>query len=125
MKVSAVIKVILWMLSASLAGGLVMFRLVAYSYLAGTKPDEKLLAAAKRRIHQALNRFRSSMNSFVIAVGSHVKPLSALAIAAAKKIGVVSVDKGDTKCKVPSAVAFIEKAAARGCIGEKRKSARC
>jgi len=104
-----------------------------YSYLASTKPNEeldlkeieKLLAAAEHRIHQAPNRVRSSMNSFVIAVCSHVQPLSARAIAAAKKIGVVNVDKSDTKCKVPSAVAYIEKAAAKGCIGEKRKSARC
>ena len=43
----------------------------------------------------------------------------------ATKIGKVSVDKGDTACKVPFAPEYIEKARKRGTIGKKRKSAKC
>ena len=65
------------------------------------------------------------MNCFVIAAGSYVKSLTAAAIDAAKKIGKVTVDMGDTACKVPDAAEYIEHVKARGTIGKKRKSAKC
>lgn len=65
------------------------------------------------------------MNSFVIAVGSYVEPLSHKAGAAARKIGAVSADVGDTACEVPLAIAYIEKAKATGKLGKKRKTIRC
>src|SRR5258707_12359759 len=65
------------------------------------------------------------MNGFVIAVGSYVGPLSKQAIAAAQTIGAVSVNMGDTACKVPLATAEIKKAAASGRVArsEKRSAA--
>jgi hypothetical protein len=43
----------------------------------------------------------------------------------AKAIGEVSVDLGDTSCKVPFAPEYIEKVRKRGAIGKKRKTAKC
>ena len=65
------------------------------------------------------------MNGFVIAVGSYVKPLTADAIAAARKIGKVTVDMGDTACKVPDAATYIDKVKKRGTLGKKRATAKC
>lgn len=65
------------------------------------------------------------MNAFVIAAGVYVRPLSAQAKAAAKQIGEVSVDMGDTACQVPLATAYIEKCETSGRAGKKRKTIRC
>jgi hypothetical protein len=65
------------------------------------------------------------MNNFVIAVGTYVAPLSKQAKAAARQIGVVTVDMGDTACEVPLATASIAKADATGKAGKKRKTIRC
>lgn len=65
------------------------------------------------------------MNGFVIAVGAAVKPLLAKAKATAKRLGVVAVDVGDTACKVPSALATIEKMESMGRVGVKRKTMKC
>src|SRR5262249_39792559 len=86
---------------------------------------KKLLERVERTIHSAANGVRYAMNSFVIAVGSHVKPVSDLALKTAEKIGVVSVDVGNTACKVPFAPDYIRKVKARGAIGKKRKTAKC
>jgi 3-methyladenine DNA glycosylase AlkD len=104
-----------------------------YSGLVATKPDdaldlaeiESLLGAVIRGIKSAKNRVRYTMNGFVIAVGSYVKPLAKEAKATARQIGVVSVDLGDTACNVPLATARIEKIDAAGQIGQKRKTIRC
>ena len=79
----------------------------------------------QKTIHQQPNRVRSTMNGFVIAVGSYVKELTESALQTAAKIGEVSVDMGDTSCKVPSASEYIKKMQQRGSIGKKRKSAKC
>jgi hypothetical protein len=65
------------------------------------------------------------MNSFVIAVGSYVQPLTATAIAIAEKIGPGTVDMGNTSCQIPFAPDSIRKVQKRGAIGRKRKSAKC
>ena len=96
-------------------------------------PDERLdlpalaalLARVEEQVHAAPNRVRYTMNSFVIALGSYVKSMTADAIAASKRIGVVEVDMGDTSCKVPSALAYIGKVKAKGAIGKKRKALKC
>jgi hypothetical protein len=54
-----------------------------------------------------------------------VKPLLKQAKAAAKQIGTVSVDVGNTACNVPFATAYIEKIEAAGRVGQKRKTIRC
>lgn len=62
---------------------------------------------------------------FLISVGGYVAPLTAKAKAAAKSIGKVEVDMGDTDCKVPDAASYIAKMEARGTPGVKRKTVRC
>lgn len=104
-----------------------------YSGLVTTVPDERLvlteiealLNAIVAGIHTAQNRVKLTMNSFVIAVGSYVQPLSAKARVAAHKIGAVSADVGDTACEVPLAIAYIERVEATGKLGKKRKTIRC
>lgn len=104
-----------------------------YSGLLATKPDaeldlkeiEGLLATIVKGIHSAPNRVRYTMNNFVIAVGTYVKPLGKQAKAAATKIGEVTVDMGDTACVVRSALEQIEKIEKAGKAGKKRKTIRC
>ena len=86
---------------------------------------KRLLERVRKNIHQAPNDVRSSMNSFVIAVGSFVEPLTDTAIQTAEKIGPVSIDMGNTSCQVPFAPDAIRKVQKRGTIGKKRKSAKC
>jgi 3-methyladenine DNA glycosylase AlkD len=86
---------------------------------------KQLLARVQKTIHEQPDRVRYCMNGFVIAVGTYVRQLTDLALKTGEKIGKVSVDTGDTSCKVPSAPEYIEKARKRGGIGKKRKTARC
>jgi 3-methyladenine DNA glycosylase AlkD len=103
------------------------------SSLVSTKPDEeldiaelrKLLQRVEKTIHNQPNRVRYVMNGFVIALGGFVKALTKDAYVAAKKIGKVHVDMGDTDCKVPDAGEYIKKVEAAGKLGKKRKSAKC
>ena len=71
------------------------------------------------------DRVRMMMNSFIIALGSYVTALSADATAAAKKIGTVIVDMHGRACKVPDAVAYIDKAKSKGTLGKKKKMVKC
>lgn len=104
-----------------------------FASLAAIKADEeldlalykKLLKRVEKEVHKDQNRVSHTMNAFVIATGSYIKPLNKEAVATAKKIGKVEVDMGSTACKVPLATDAIKKVAARGNIGKKRKSARC
>ncbi|HQR40896.1 MAG TPA: DNA alkylation repair protein, partial [Blastocatellia bacterium] len=84
-----------------------------------------LLDRVAKTIHSQPNRVRYTMNGFVIAAGSYVPALTDKALDVAKKIGVVSVNVGDTACKVPDAASYIRKVADRGKIGKKRKTAKC
>ena len=86
---------------------------------------KRLLARVEKTIHGAPNGVRYAMNSFVIALGTYVKPLGDLALKTAEKIGRVCVDMGDTSCKVPFAPDYIKKVRQRGTVGKKRKAARC
>jgi 3-methyladenine DNA glycosylase AlkD len=105
----------------------------SFSGLVATREDgeldlgeiEKLLGTVVKEIKGAKNRVRYTMNGFVIAVGSYVKPLLAEAKAAAKKIDVVNVDVGETACKVPAASDYIAKMEAAQKIGKKKKTIRC
>jgi 3-methyladenine DNA glycosylase AlkD len=77
-----------------------------------TTPDsffEKRLAEIERTIHAAPNSEREGMNMAVITIGCRSPGLRKAALAAAKRIGVVEVDHGDTDCKTPDAAEYIEK----------------
>ncbi|MES2567130.1 MAG: DNA alkylation repair protein [Bacteroidota bacterium] len=86
---------------------------------------KSLLARVEKDIHMADNSVRSRMNIFVISVGCYVSSLTDKALASAQKIGAVNVDVGDTSCKVPDALDYINKVKAKGTIGKKKKMARC
>lgn len=103
-----------------------------YSSLVAIKEDEDLdlaeikllLKRVAKSIHQQPNRVKYVMNSFVITVACHVKPLHKLAVDTANGIGKVAVDLVGA-CKIPFAPDHIQKFAARSEIGKKRKSPKC
>jgi len=84
-----------------------------------------LLLRVQKEIHQAPDEVRTKMNGFVICVGCYVAELTKTALQVGEKIGVVTVDMGNTECKVPSVVEYIRKVEKRGTIGKKRASAKC
>ena len=86
---------------------------------------KKLLQRVQKTIHGAPNPVRYAMNGFVIAVGCYVRDLTEAALQTAAKVGPVTVDMGNTACKVPSAAEYIRKVQDRGTIGKKRKTAKC
>ena len=90
-----------------------------------TTEIKSLLDRITKGIEAAPNRVRYTMNGFVIAVGCYVKPLLKQAKATAKTIGTVSVNMGETACKVPLAMDYIKKAETAGRIGKKRKTIKC
>lgn len=67
----------------------------------------------EKNIHRSPNRTRHAMNMALIAIGGYRASLRARAIAAAKRIGRVEVDHGETGCETPDAASYIEKMAAR------------
>ncbi|WP_132945680.1 DNA alkylation repair protein [Tumebacillus sp. BK434] len=86
-------------------------------------PDELFvpyLAVIEQRIHSSKNRIREAMNTTLISIGGRNDALEALAIAAAKRIGVVVVDHGDTACKTPDAVAYMQRMKERKLAKAKR-----
>ncbi len=101
--------------------------------LLALKPNEeldmrvlkKMLEHVQKSIHQEPDKVRYAMNMFVISLAIYVSPLRDAAIAAAKKIGKVAVDMGDTSCQVPYAPDYIERARQRGVFDKKRKTVKC
>jgi 3-methyladenine DNA glycosylase AlkD len=73
----------------------------------------RLLGVIEKNIHSAPNFVKAAMNMALIAVGIRGGVLHAAAVAAAKRIGKVEVDHGDTACKTPDAIPYMEKALAR------------
>jgi 3-methyladenine DNA glycosylase AlkD len=104
-----------------------------YANYVSITPDElldldeikALLKRVQATIHSEQNRVRYTMNSFVITVGIYVQELQEEAEATAGHIGKVHVDVGNTACKVPIAVDYIEKAVAMGKAGVKKKTCIC
>jgi 3-methyladenine DNA glycosylase AlkD len=104
-----------------------------WGLLVAVKPDEKLdrteieklLDRVEKTVHGSQNRVKYTMVHFVIAVGCYMPALAAKAKSVAKAIGKVDVDMGDTSCKVPDAIAYIEKVEKMGRQGKKRATARC
>ena len=70
----------------------------------------KRLDEIAARIHASSNAERECMNGAVISIGTRSPGLRKLALAAAKRIGKVEIDYGDTACKTPDAAEYIEKA---------------
>ena len=77
-----------------------------------TQPDDLLDSYIKRieaEIHDAPNRTRHAMNGALIGIGTRGGSLTQKAVAAAKRIGTVQVDHGDTDCHTPDAATYISK----------------
>lgn len=71
---------------------------------------QALLKQIEAEIHTRPNRVRHEMNMAVITIGLRSPGLRRNAVASAKRIGPVVVDHGETNCKTPEAVGYIEKA---------------
>ena len=67
------------------------------------------LATIEKTIHSAPNDERGAMNQVVISIGCRSASLRKAATAAAKRIGKVEVDYGDTCCETPDAAQYIDK----------------
>ena len=74
---------------------------------------EKMLATIEKEIHRSPNWARRAMNGALISIGVYKPALRKKTIEAAKRIGKVEVDHGETSCKTPDAGAYIEKASQR------------
>ena len=71
------------------------------------------LSLIESNIHNSKNRVRYAMNGALIAIGLRSPGLEKKALAAAKKIGAVTVDHGETGCKTPDAAEYIQKVKGR------------
>lgn len=70
---------------------------------------ERHLDTIEKKIHSARDRVRYTMNNALIAIGVRNDALHAKAVEAARRIGKVDVDHGETSCKTPDAIAYMEK----------------
>jgi len=86
---------------------------------------KRLLERVRTTIHRAPDEVRYGMNSFVIATGSYVMPLTEFAIQTGEAIGPVTADLGANSCQVPFAPDYIRKVQRHGTIGKKRKTVKC
>ena len=78
-----------------------------------------LLSTIERDLHTSKNRVRYAMNNVVIAIGLRDAALEAQAVAVATRIGKVYVDHGQTNCKTPDAIPYIEKVKAHNAARKK------
>jgi 3-methyladenine DNA glycosylase AlkD len=81
--------------------------------------QREMLKRIEKEIHGAENWSRYGMMYSLIGIGAYCPELRADAIAAARRIGKVEFDPGETDCKMPDPVPYIEKTVAHAA---KRKS---
>jgi 3-methyladenine DNA glycosylase AlkD len=74
---------------------------------------ETLLEQIESAIHDSPNRVKHTMNGTLIAISGRNAAFQKKAIAAARRIGKVDVDHGDTSCRTPDAETYIKKMAVR------------
>lgn len=74
---------------------------------------ESYMKEIEKGIHARKNYVRDAMNGALIAIGIRTPKLEKAALAAAKRIGKVQVDHGETNCKTPDAAEYIRKTLAR------------
>lgn len=102
-----------WLASSNEALRATAWTLIGYmANLDVDAPDDwfaKHLARIEKSIHSAPNAERAAMNAAVIAIGGRSAALRKAATAAAKRIGTVEIDHGDTSCKTPDAGSYIAK----------------
>ncbi|MFT7616597.1 MAG: 3-methyladenine DNA glycosylase AlkD [Planctomycetota bacterium] len=71
------------------------------------------LGTIEKEIDGSMNRVKHEMNGALIAMSRQGASMKRKCVAAAKRIGKVDVDHGNTACKTPDAIPYIEKMAAR------------
>jgi len=67
------------------------------------------LDTIESKVHTSPNWVKYSMNNALINIGVRNAALEKKAVAAAKRIGKIDVDHGETGCKTPDAAAYIKK----------------
>lgn len=69
----------------------------------------KYLGTIETTVHTSKNWAKHAMNNALINIGVRNAVLEKKATAAARRIGKVDVDHGETGCKTPDAAAYIKK----------------
>jgi 3-methyladenine DNA glycosylase AlkD len=67
------------------------------------------LDTIESKVHTSKNWVKYAMNNALINIGVRNPALEKKATAAAKRIGTVEVDHGETGCKTPDAASYIKK----------------
>ncbi len=70
---------------------------------------EGFIDTIEKNIHSAKNRTREAMNTALISIGIRNEKLHKKAMAAAKRVGEVEVNHGETSCKTPFAPEYMVK----------------
>lgn len=70
------------------------------------------MRTSRRRFTPLRNYTRHAVNDALMAIGIRNRALQRKALAAAKRIGKVEVDHGETGCKTPDAASYILKTVA-------------
>ncbi|RTE06757.1 DNA alkylation repair protein [Paenibacillus whitsoniae] len=104
-----------------------------YCWLLGSRPDREfdesklseMLTLVQDTIHDAPERTKYAMNNFIFTVATSFSPLHERAVETARAVGPVEVQGDKKKSKFLNASDNIQKAAARGQLGFKRKYVRC
>lgn len=104
-----------------------------YCWLLGNRADAEfsadklshMLTHVEQTIHQSPDRTKSSMNNFIYTVGISYAPLHEKAVEIAQAVGPVEISGGKKKSTVLNALDNIQKDAAKGRVGFKRKYVRC
>ena len=73
---------------------------------------EKHVKRIESKIHKSDNWVKYAMNNALINIGVRNRKLEQKAVAAAKRIGKIDVDHGETGCKTPDAASYIKKTVA-------------
>lgn len=106
------------------AGWNVMTRLALHDEALDDDYCADQITLIAKEIHGRPNRARYSMNNALIALGVRNPKLEKKARAAAKKIGKVEVDHGQTSCKTPDADAYMTKTLAHRAAKASKKKAK-
>jgi len=106
-------KMELWIQSENEWLGRLGWKLAALLAMSGAGVQDttfaKYLYIIEKEIHQQPNRKREAMNDALIAIGIRNENLRSLALDVAARVGAVDVDHGDTNCKTPKALPYINK----------------
>jgi len=95
------------------AGWMLLTHLALHDAALAGEYFKPYLETIERRIHSSPNRTRDAMNSALIAIALRSPELERKGIAAARRIGEVEVDHGETSCITYDAESYILKVRSR------------